>query len=110
MARARVIGIAVGAGAGAAGLLFSFQMAGGGHGTYAPAVALFPFSMLSTLLTHDVISPAAIAFALLQFPIYGFVAASMTGHLRTRAIIALGAVHITAIAVSFMLLHGRAFI
>ena len=110
MARARIIGIAVGAAAGAAAMLLAIVMAAGGHGTYAPAVALFPFTMLSTLLTHDVISPAAIVFAFLQFPIYGFVVASVTGHDRKGAIIVIGGVHIAAIAIAFVLLHGGAVI
>ena len=106
MARARIIGIAAGAGTGAAAMLLALVMAAGGHGTYAPAVALFPFTMLSTLLTHDVISPAAIVFAFLQFPIYGFVAASVTGLHRKRAMIVIVAVHIAAIVISFLFLRG----
>ena len=45
---------------------------GGGHGTYIPAMSLFPFGMLG-ILFQDRISFPFIIIALLQFPFYGFI-------------------------------------
>jgi hypothetical protein len=46
--------------------------AGGGHGTYLPAIFLFPFTMLGAAIFGS-INPALIALALFQFPMYGYV-------------------------------------
>ncbi|HXH93567.1 MAG TPA: hypothetical protein VNN25_18440 [Thermoanaerobaculia bacterium] len=110
MARPRVIGIALGALAGGTATVVAGYLAGGGHGTYVPAVALFPFAMLSTRLTANVISGATITLALLQFPIYGLVTASARPTNRTRVVLTLVAVHIGVGAVSFAALRGGAFV
>jgi hypothetical protein len=109
MARTRIIGVAVGILAGVVAMDFAVFCAGGGHGTYVPATALFPFSMLSTALTGGVISPAAIGLAFLQFPIYGFVMASATPGNRKRAIVILAALHVAAAVIAFVVLRGGAF-
>ena len=45
--------------------------AAGGHGTYLPCKLLFPTTMISTGSLQQ-ITPPFIIFALLQFPVYGF--------------------------------------
>ena len=45
--------------------------AGAGHGNYAFARLFFPFSMLATRVTEDVITTPLILVALAQFPMYG---------------------------------------
>lgn len=50
--------------------------AGAGHGHYVFARLFFPYTMLSTLATKNVVSTPAIVFALLQFPTYGAVLAT----------------------------------
>lgn len=45
---------------------------GAGHGTYIPAMGLFPFGMLGVLL-QDRISLPFIIVAILQYPLYGFI-------------------------------------
>ena len=45
---------------------------GAGHGTYIPAMGLFPFGMLGVLL-QDRISLPFIIVAILQYPTYGFI-------------------------------------
>ena len=106
---ARIKGVAVGIVASVVAMAFAVFCTAGGHGTYMPAVALFPFAMLSTALTGGVISPAAIGLAFLQFPIYGFVMASATPGNRKRAIVILGALHVVAAVIAFVVLRGGAF-
>lgn len=43
---------------------------GGGHGTYVPAIMIFPFGLISFVLFDKLITPFVI-LAILQFPIYG---------------------------------------
>ncbi|WP_157218713.1 hypothetical protein [Flavisphingomonas formosensis] len=68
------LGILCGAGIGTLMMgpaIFAAIMSGGaGHGSYIAARALFPFSMLLTLLEGS-IGPVSIAVGLLQFPLYG---------------------------------------
>ncbi|HEY8751798.1 MAG TPA: hypothetical protein VIM11_27705 [Tepidisphaeraceae bacterium] len=54
-------------------LLLAFISARAGHGHYGFARAVFPFSMLATLLTGNYISLPLIIAGLLQFPLYGLV-------------------------------------
>ena len=56
-------------------LMLAIGSAGAGHGDYAVARALFPASMLLTLLEGDTIGAISITVGLLQFPIYGLVVA-----------------------------------
>lgn len=45
---------------------------GAGHGTYIPAMSLFPFGMLGVLL-QDRINLPFIIVAILQYPTYGLI-------------------------------------
>ena len=49
---------------------------GAGHGDYLLAKILFPYSMLFTRLTGGVITYPLMGLALVQFPLYGFLAGS----------------------------------
>lgn len=53
--------------------------AAGGHGSYLPASLLFPFSMLLAVPTGH-ISARAIALALAQYPLYGWVLSRARSH------------------------------
>ena len=53
-------------------LFIAVFFAGGGHGTYIPAIGLFPFGLLSTLL-FDRITIPFVALAIIQYSVYGFI-------------------------------------
>lgn len=63
---------------------------GAGHGTYIPAMGLFPFGMLGVLL-QDKISLPFIIIAILQYPMYGFIVdkANSSRQLRLSLLIVL---------------------
>ena len=75
--------------------------AGAGHGTYAPAKILFPFTMLFAIYHHS-ISTAWFMVAFIQFSVYGFLLGGFYHSLRFR-LFALGlvAVHFIAVALCF---------
>jgi hypothetical protein len=68
--KATTVGLALGVLAALPALLVAVMSAGAGHGEYVAARALFPASMLLTLIEGS-IGPLAIAVGLLQFPLYG---------------------------------------
>lgn len=45
---------------------------GAGHGSYLPAMFLFPFGLVSIVLFREITIPFVI-IAILQYPVYGFV-------------------------------------
>lgn len=45
---------------------------GAGHGTYIPAMGLFPFGMLG-IIWQDTISLPFIIISVLQYPMYGYI-------------------------------------
>lgn len=53
-------------------LFIAVFFAGGGHGTYIPAMGLFPVGLLGTLL-FDRITIPFVVLAIIQYPIYGFI-------------------------------------
>lgn len=53
-------------------LIIAVFFAGGGHGSYLPAIFLFPFSLVSFLLFDSITIPFII-IAILQYPVYGFI-------------------------------------
>ena len=84
----------VGALVGAASGWACWRMAAAGHGTYVPAIAIFPFTMLLAILMGP-ISPPLIVLALAQFPIYGFILARATEPgARLRLARRVGAIHL----------------
>jgi hypothetical protein len=52
-------------------LVLAFASAGAGHGDYAFARLLFPYTMLLSLVTEGRITFPWIALAMIQFPAYG---------------------------------------
>ena len=72
--------------------------AGAGHGSYAFAKLLFPYSMLFTLFADNTISHPLIGCALVQFPIYGLVITSFDA---TKAIIVLAILHVCCVVLCF---------
>ena len=69
-AGALVLCLLAGTAVGAAATFFAVVLAGGGHGTYYAAKALFPYSMGLTAFTTS-ITPPLIVLGLIQFPVYG---------------------------------------
>lgn len=60
--------------------------AGGGHGTYIPAIIFFPFGLISFILFDELITPFII-LAILQFPLYGILLDYNIGKGKKRLII-----------------------
>ena len=77
--------------------------AGAGHGTYAPAIACFPYTMLLALPLQSIAGPPAI-IAVLQFPAYGAgVAWSLRRPRAWPTWLSLAAVHSAIAVVTFVL-------
>lgn len=53
-------------------LFVAILFMGGGHGTYIPAMALFPFGLISTILFDRITTPFVV-LAIIQYPFYGFI-------------------------------------
>ena len=53
-------------------VLAAIASADAGHGDFLLAKVFFPYSMLLTRMTADMINYPSIGLALLQFPLYGF--------------------------------------
>ena len=103
------VGIGVGGFVAFAAATAVFLAAGAGHGTYVPAVVLFPAAMLTTLFTNT-ISPVAIALALVQFPAYGFVLGKTAAKRRLRIVWPLALLHIVLVITALAALRGGAFL
>ena len=96
----RLLGIALVA-EGAA-LVVTVLAAGGGHGTYAPAKVLFPYSMALTAATGEITSPLVV-IALAQYPAYAVIMWALRGtSTRQRRWIGLACVHVLAVAWAFV--------
>lgn len=52
-------------------LIIAFFFAGGGDGTYLPAMGLFPFGLLGILFYNRITTPF-ILLSIIQYPVYGF--------------------------------------
>jgi len=85
-------------------LILAFFSAGAGHGSYVFARLLFPYSMLLTLTTDNLIANPLIILGVIQFPIYGIVTAvaSLLGRaVLIVSLIVIGTVHLVAAAACF---------
>jgi hypothetical protein len=102
------VGVALGALAAIPTVAVSIWAAGAGHGSYAPAIILFPAAMLSIVLTNT-ISKTGIAVALLQFPLYGFVLGRIRAQLRLRLGVALAVIHAVFVLAAFLVLRNGPF-
>lgn len=69
--KAHVIGLIIGIVLTPILMLFVLLATGGGHGSYKPAIVLFPYTALGTVLLESLASPL-IAVAAGQFPFYGW--------------------------------------
>jgi hypothetical protein len=58
-----------------------------GHGTYIPAILLFPWVMASTALFREITFPAMVG-GMVQFPLYGVLLGVGARHGRTRTMVA----------------------
>ena len=89
-------------------LLLGIGSAGAGHGDYLLAMILFPYTLLSTSLFNSITAPF-IVFAIVQFPIYGFVLgyANERGRLVSMSLL-LSVVHGVA-AAAMLLIASESF-
>jgi hypothetical protein len=53
-------------------LFIAVLFMGGGHGSYKPAIILFPFGLIGILLS-DTITLPFIILGVIQYPVYGFI-------------------------------------
>jgi hypothetical protein len=95
-----VVGSLVGLFVGLGAFWWSLSAARLGHGTYIPAAILFPYSMIVAVPISN-IGSALIAFALIQFPVYGALIA-LSARPRTTGLI-LGGVHFSAAVIACIL-------
>ena len=58
-------------------LFIAFLFADGGHGSYIPAMGLFPFGLISTLLFNRITIPFVVV-AIIQYPVYEFIIDKVT--------------------------------
>jgi hypothetical protein len=83
-------------------LLFMVVLAaGGGHGTYGLAKALFPWTMMSTSVTKSITQPL-IVVGIAQYPAYGIIldCARAAGRFKPTALTLLAA-HFSAMMLAF---------
>jgi hypothetical protein len=86
--------------------LFAVAMVmGGGHGTYIPAIAIFPFGMLVAMVLTGQITWVSVFLAIAQFPVYGFAA---SGGSRKASLI-LATIHVGAVALALLFRPGSNF-
>ncbi|MCH5598655.1 hypothetical protein [Niabella ginsengisoli] len=79
---------------------------GAGHGTYIPAVGLFPFGMLG-IIWQDKISLPFIIISILQYPVYGYIIDKVILTKQTKfAILGLLLIHII-LAILIVKLSGE---
>ncbi len=72
---------------------------GGGHGDYQFARAAFPVPMLLTF--NGPINPLSLVTALVQFPVYGWIAGSAIAREELGRLIVVAALHVLAVIVCF---------
>ncbi len=76
-------------------LIIAVFAMGAGHGTYIPAMGLFPFGMFG-IIWQNRISPPFIVISILQYPIYGYIIDKVILTKRTKyTILGLLLIHIT---------------
>jgi hypothetical protein len=86
-----------------AALFLAVVAAGGGHGTYYAAKLLFPWTMMSTVVTKSITQPFVV-LGIAQYPFYGIVldVARSKGRLAP-AVLTLVAAHLCAIMLAFVI-------
>jgi hypothetical protein len=82
-----LVGTLGGVALGAASIVIAVAYAGGGHGTYAPAKILFPYTMCLAMAIAGSITPPLMALALLEFPLYGFSIGRAASRGQTKTVV-----------------------
>jgi hypothetical protein len=109
MSNSAWVGVGIGGSVTLAAAAVSTFAAGAGHGTYMPAVALFPAAMLTTLISKT-ISPVAMALVAVQFPAYGFALGKAAAKRRLRTACWLALLHILMLVTALVALRGGPFL
>lgn len=79
------------------GIILVTLAAAGGHGTYAPFIIIFPYTMLSTVF-YEVIKVSFLFVGLFQYPFYGLVMSwAVIKKFKNQAILALALTHLIAV-------------
>src|SRR5689334_14725699 len=99
--RSIVVAALVGIALSVVSLGVAIQAAALGHGTYLPAILLFPWSMALSALAGSIAIPLII-LAVVQFPAYG-VMIGMTDGSQQRRAVGLLVAHVLAAGVAFVL-------
>lgn len=75
---------------------------GAGHGNYLWARMLFPYTILSALISKSITTPFAL-FAIIQYPLYG-VALGLANnrHKLFQMIVAVSLIHLLAVTICFL--------
>lgn len=90
-------------------LFIAVLFMGGGHGTYIPAIGLFPFGLIGSLF-YDRITTAFVIIAFLQYPVYGFIIDKAIQKRKGKIVLPLIVLlHIT-LAVLIVVLKGESWI
>jgi hypothetical protein len=82
-------------------MLLAVESSGAGEGDYFYARLLYPIPMLLTKITDDSITPASIALAFVQFPLFGLLASRLQSKAAIRTLFVAFAIHLIAVAVCF---------
>jgi hypothetical protein len=78
----------------------SFWLAGAGHGTYIPAIVLFPYTMGIAVALGNIAVPLVV-LALAQYPAYAALLGCASSQRRRRAIwVILARLHVAAVLVT----------
>jgi hypothetical protein len=86
----------------AVALIVSVLAAAGGHGTYAPAKVMFPYTMALTGVTGS-ITPVLVGLAFIQYPALALAMWTLRGaSTRQWRWLGLSAVHLLAIVAAFV--------
>ena len=71
-------------------LIIAVFFMGGGHGTYIPAMFLFPWGMVNTIW-QDHLTDLSIILSILQYPVYGiFIDKSLRSRKRSSVMLTIG--------------------
>ena len=101
LVRAVATGFAFGVAVELMAILAAVASAGGGHGDYIAARALFPGPLLLAFLEGGRIGPLSLAAGLLQFPLYGGLLLWGFAQRHHLPGIAVALIHLLGVAVCF---------
>src|ERR1041384_1727040 len=102
ISRHSLIGLAIGLFVAIPCLALATFFTAAGHGTYAAAKFLFPFTMFAPFFGRSISTPFVIA-AFVQFPLYGYVLGSAFGSRRVRwFVLGIAVLHCAATTIAFL--------